>query len=72
MTLGDRLARLDPFLAFLKIGSNWLLLLFDGVVWFLIGWDIAKIHELDLDIFHPAQVVRRSGEIGWSCQAESW
>jgi hypothetical protein len=63
MTLGDRLARLDPFLAFLKIGSNWLLLLFDGVVWFLIGWDIAKIHELDLDIFHPAQVVRRSWEL---------
>ena len=59
----EGLAKLDGFFAFLRIGSGWLLLVFDLVACGLIGFDIKSIYSLNLDVFHFSLVVRRAWEL---------
>lgn len=63
MRVRDGLAKLDGFFAFLRIGSGWLLLMFDLAAWALIGFDLKSIRTLDLDVFHFSLVVRRAWEL---------
>lgn len=56
------ITRLNPFFAMLKIGSGWLLLGFDLVVWILIIVDLNKIRELNLDVFHTSLAAKRAWE----------
>lgn len=63
MALRKALASLDGFFAFLNIGSGWLLLAFDVVVWILIVVDLRSIRALDLDVFQWSLLVRRGWEL---------
>lgn len=62
MSPRDAFARLNPVFASLKIGSNWLLLLFDSVVWILFIIDFNRIRDLNLDVGHLPLVARRAWE----------
>ena len=63
MVLREAIAKSDWFFAFLKIGSGWLLLLFDVIVWVLICLDLNLIRTLDLDVFYLSLALKRAWEL---------
>lgn len=62
MGIRDSISKLNGFFAFLKIGSGWLLLLFDAVLWLLIVVDLIRIRRLGLDVFHFSLAAKRAWE----------
>src|SRR5215204_2259994 len=63
MAKRERLAKLDGFFAFLRIGSGWLLLVFDLAAWILIGFDLKSIGALGLDVFHFSLAIRSACDL---------
>jgi hypothetical protein len=63
MGIHDGLAKLDGFFAFLRIGSGWLLLVFDLAAWALIAFDLKSIRTLGLEVFHFSLAMERAWEL---------